>query len=100
MKNIDVSSRENIPLTDEEFVNVLEQMLSAADTDEIKDDTVITTRNIFDTGKGKVVGGFEVCLNIFKEKTGELGVLLKEFILYETEDEWIDAYSRIKKENN
>ena len=98
MKVIDVSDRENVPLSDDEFVNVLEQVLATIDVNDMKEEESIENNYIFNGPDGGVIGGYEIGLNIFKEENKKLGVLLTKFILYETEDEWIDAYSRIKKE--
>ena len=98
MIEIDVSSRETIPLSDKQFRDVITQITSEIDKSTLKKETAIERTHIFNPlNKESFEEGFQITLEMFKTDKEETGILITEMIIFEDNDEWLDAFNVINK---
>ncbi len=98
MIDVDVSSRATIPLSDKQFRDVITQITGEVDKSKLKKDTAIERTHIFNpTNKDNFEDGFQITLEMFKTEEDTTGILITEMIIFEDNDEWLDAFNLIKK---
>lgn len=96
---------DQLPFAKNELPNLISGIVSELDLTVIDDNNnSISTEQIFHNTKCQnFENGFSIKLTIQFNESKELDVFIDQIILYETPDEWLDAYNLIgkrKKENN
>ena len=100
MIEIDVSNRDSIPLDDTQFEDVLHQMTSEVDPSTLSKEMGLNLTHIFDLkGTNNFTDGFQITIQMFLNDNNEVSSLITEMIVFEDDDEWLEAYSKIKNKN-
>ena len=89
--------REELPLTDKQFQNILGQIADNLDLSTADAFEIVEKSFIFDQQKTEeLAGGFELVVQALKNEEDEIGISIRKMVIFESEDEWLDAYKRIK----
>lgn len=101
MIELDDTKREMLPLTDEQFKDILVQIadnvdLSSNNAYEATEESFIFHKKFTEELSEDLAGGFEIIVEAMKNERDEIGISINKMIIFETEDEWLDAYKRIK----
>lgn len=89
--------KEELPLTDKQFQNILGQIAENLDLSTTEAFEIVEESFIFDQQKtDKLAGGFELVVQALKNEKEEIGISIRKMIIFESEDEWFDAFKRIK----
>lgn len=97
MIEVDLTNREKIPFTSQQLDNIIIAIHEKADLSELTLDNSITATHIFfkeDTHSFEE--GFKIKVRFQKEDEETTTTIVEELVIYETNDEWLDAYQELK----
>jgi hypothetical protein len=101
MTEIDTRDIRNIPLTQEQLNTAIKQIYAEIDTDDLTLDNQINFPYLFaPTHTTDLAEGFEIELIFRRNEEDQIEVGIKRFVIFDDEDEWHDAYKRIKDIKN
>ena len=96
MKNIDISNLNNIPLSASQLTSTIKEIYKDVDPDLLTDTNEITYPSLFaPTHTTELEEGFEIEV-IFRKHEEGIQIAISKFVTFDNEDEWHDAYKRIK----
>ena len=99
MIEIEDTRRENLPLNEEQFKNIIEQVANNVDKDKIKPFEIKEDNFIFDVkDTDNFTDGFELITQMQINENDELGIAIIKMIIFENDDEWLEAFQRIKNQ--
>lgn len=100
MQEIDISKISNIPLTQEQLTSAIKEIYKEVDTNLLTEDNQINFPYLFaPTHTTDLSEGFEIEV-IFRKVKDQIQIGINKFIIFDNEDEWYDAYNRIKNLKN
>jgi len=98
MIEINDTRRENLPLTDEQFKDIIEQVVNSIDKSKMELDKIQEDSYIFDVkDTDNFTDGFEIIAEVQKNEENQIGIAIRKMIIFDDDDEWLEAYARIKE---
>jgi hypothetical protein len=97
MIEINDTRRDNLPLSDEQFKDVLEQIASDLDTSNMTPFEIVEHPYIFDVkDTDNFTDGFELIAQMQIDEKDNIGINIRKMIIFENDDEWLTAFKRIQ----
>jgi len=96
---VNLDNLNELPFAENELANFISNIVSELDTTVIDDKKhSISTEQIFHNTKCQnFENGFSIKLTIQRNESNDFDIFIDSIILYETPDEWLDAYNIIDK---
>ncbi|MBK8927325.1 MAG: hypothetical protein IPM74_15765 [Crocinitomicaceae bacterium] len=94
MKIFTPDNMDQVPISVQELQKVVYQLTNKNCALDLKPDSTKDTENLmFKKSSENLEDGFYIALRFIKTEADDLQVFIREIILYETPDEWLDAYN-------
>lgn len=89
----------NFPFPKNEIIELLADIKNETDLDGLDMSNSMEVENIYDRKESKDIEGFSIKIRFQLNEKGNIDTYINQFIIYEDEDEWFEAYDRLAKKN-
>jgi len=100
MKTINQENLNELPFPQDELSSLISSVVEGLDTGSLEiNKNSISTENIFYNTTGQNFEyGFSIKIGVQRNESHELDIFIDNITIYETPDEWLDTFNRIKEQ--